>query len=217
VPIWRNGQEDMKIKFAVLAAMPLLLATVAGAESLVEGSYDAGEARSVVCGACHGPKGNSVNSAWPSIAGQHATYIVRQLQAFKTAGRTDALMTGQAMMLSDEDMANLAVYYEAQAGAARSVLDPATVAKGQALYRGGNKENGVAACIACHGPSGKGNPAASYPAIGGQYAQYTAKQLRDYASGTRETDAPTKIMRDIAARLSKEEIQAVASFMQGLH
>jgi len=217
VPARNNGQEVMKIKFAVFATLPLLLATVAGAESLVEGSYDAGEAKSVVCGACHGPNGNSVNPAWPSIAGQHATYIVKQLQAFKTGGRADALMTGQAMMLSEEDMANLAVYYEAQAAAAKSVLDPATVDQGQALYRGGNKDNGASACTACHGPNGNGNPAARYPAISGQYAQYTAKQLHDYASGSRKTDAPTKIMREIAARLSDEEIQAVASFVQGLH
>lgn len=217
VPVWNNGQEDMKIKFAVFAALSLLLGTAAGAESLVEGSYDAGEAKSIVCGACHGPNGNSVNPAWPSIAGQHATYIVQQLQEYKNGGRTDVLMTSQAMTLSDEDMANLAVYYEAQAAAAKSVLDPRSVDQGQALYRGGNKDNSTSACIACHGPNGNGNPAARYPAISGQYAQYTAKQLRDYASGTRKTDAPTKVMREIAVRLSDEEIQAVASFIQGLH
>ncbi len=217
LPAWRNGQKAMKMKFAVFAALSLLLTSVAGAQSLVEGSYDAGEAKSIVCAACHGPNGNSVNPAWPSIAGQHASYIVQQLQEFKNGGRIDVLMTGQAMMLSDEDMANLAVYYEAQAAAAKSVLNPKTLNQGQALYRGGNKDNGTSACIACHGPNGNGNPAAMYPAISGQYARYTAKQLRDYASGTRKTDAPTKIMREIAVRLSDEEIQAVASFVQGLH
>ena len=207
----------MYIKFVVFVAASLILGSVASADSMVAGSYEAGEAKAIVCGACHGPNGNSVNPAWPSIAGQHAPYILKQLQAFKSGARTNVLMTGQAMMLSDEDMLNLAVFYEAQERAAKAVFDPRTVIKGQALYRGGNKQMNAAACIACHGPNGKGNPAARYPSISGQYAQYTAQQLRDYASGTRKTDAPTKIMRDIAARLSEDDITAVASYVQGLY
>jgi len=207
----------MNNNITVLAVLSLLLATPANAESLVEGSYEAGEAKSIVCGACHGPNGNSVNPVWPSIAGQHATYIVEQLEAFKNGVRSDVLMSGQAMMLSDEDMANLAVYYEAQEAAARSVADASSVNKGRVLYRGGNKQNEASACIACHGPNGRGNPAARYPAIGGQYAVYTAQQLTDYASNTRQTDKPTKMMRDITANLSADEITAVASYIQGLH
>jgi len=205
------------MKIAVAAALSLLFATTASAESLIEGAYEAGEAKAIVCGACHGPGGNSVNPAWPSIAGQHAGYIVQELQNFKSGARADVLMTGQAMMLSEEDMRNLAVYYAGQEAAARSILDTKTLNKGQALYRGGNKENGVAACIACHGPDGNGNPAARYPDISGQYAQYVAKGLRDFASGVRKSGKPTRIMRDIAARMSEEEILAVASYVQGLH
>ena len=207
----------MKLKIAVLTALMLSVSTAANADSMVNGSFEAGEANAIVCGACHGPNGNSVNPAWPSIAGQHAPYILKQLQAFKSGARSNVLMTGQAMMLSDENMENLSVYYEAQDVAAKAVTEPRTVAKGEALYRGGNKENEVSACIACHGPNGKGNPAARYPAISGQYAQYAAQQLRDYASGTRKTDAPTRVMRDIAARLSEDEIKAVSSYIQGLH
>jgi len=205
------------MKIAVVAALSLLFATTASAESLIEGTYEAGEAKAVVCGACHGPAGNSVNPAWPSIAGQHAGYLVQELQEFKSGLRSDVLMTGQAMALTDEDMRNLAVYYAAQEAAAKSVLDAKTLNQGQALYRGGNKENGVAACIACHGPDGSGNPAARYPDISGQYAQYIAKGLRDFASGVRKNNGPTRIMRDIAARMSEEEILAVASYVQGLH
>ena len=207
----------MKFKFVVLSALSLVLTTIATAEGLVDGSAEAGEAKSVVCGACHGPGGNSVNPAWPSIAGQNAPYIAQQLQAFKTGSRANVLMTSQAMMLSDEDVVNLAVYYEAQPPAAKSVADPKLLGKGEAVYRGGNKQNGASACLACHGPHGNGNPAAKYPVISGQYAQYTAQQLRDYASGTRKSDAPTRIMRDIAARLTEDEILAVASYVQGLH
>lgn len=206
----------MKKMFAALAFLATMSAA-AQAESLVEGSAEAGKAKSLTCGACHGADGNSVNPLWPSLAGQHAAYAYQQLQAFKNGGRVDVLMSSQAMLLQDEDMRNLAVYFESQPPAAKSVPDASTVDKGEALYRGGDKDSGASACMACHGPSGRGNPAADYPVIAGQYAVYTAKQLRDYASGTRTTDGPTKVMRDIASRLSEEDIVAVASYIQGLH
>ena len=94
--------------------------------------------------------------------------------------------------------------------------DASLVDRGEALYRGGDPEKGIAACLACHGPTGRGNPAASYPALQGQHAVYTAKQLRDYASGTRTSDGKTRMMRDIAERLSSEDIDALASYIQGL-
>jgi cytochrome c553 len=125
-------------------------------------------------------------------------------------------MTAQSMMLSDEDMRDLAVYFESLPAAAMSVADPGKVAKGESLYRGGNSTNGVAACMACHGPTGRGNPAANYPALQGQHATYTAKQLRDYATNTRKSDGRTRIMRDVAARLSEDDINALASYVQGL-
>ena len=208
----------MKIKLAPLFAMAsiALFATQVRADSLVEGSAENGEARSLPCTACHGPAGNSSNALWPNIAGQNAPYILSQLKAFKDGSRQDPLMSGQAMMLSDEDMADLAVYYESQHAAAQSVKDPASVNRGEALYRGGDSDAGVAACIACHGPTGNGNPAAKYPALRGQHADYTAKQLRDYKSGTRVSDGTTRVMRDIAERLSEDDIAALSSYVQGL-
>jgi len=199
--------------FVVIA----LTATPVHAESLVDGSVENGKVRALTCTACHGQEGNSVSPMWPSIAGQSATYTVTQLKAFKDGLRSDPLMTSQAMLLSEKDMRDVAVYFESLPRAAMAVSDENKVAKGQALYRGGDPELGVAACIACHGPSGRGNPAAGYPAIAGQHATYTAKQLRDYAAGTRKSDGKTRIMRDIAARLPGDEIDAIASYMQGLH
>ncbi len=184
--------------------------------SLVEGSAEAGKTKSVTCGACHGPTGNSVNPAWPNLAGQGAPYILAQLKAFKDGTRSDPLMTSQAMLLSDQDMADLAVYFESQPAAVQAVSDATLVDKAEALYRGGNVSEQTAACIACHGPTGRGNPAASYPALAGQHANYTAKQLRDYASGARKSDGKTRQMRDIAARLNEDEITALASYIQGL-
>ena len=213
-----NGHENMNTwKAKICLPLAILLASFqAQAESLVDGSVEAGKARSITCAACHGAEGNSVNPLWPNIAGQSASYINTQLAAFKDGSRSDPLMTAQAMLLSDEDMRNLAVYFESLPAAAQAVADPGKVAKGEALYRGGDSDNGVAACLACHGPSGRGNPAAIYPALHGQHATYTSKQLRDYAAGTRKTDGKTRIMREIAARLSDDDIDALSSYVQGL-
>jgi len=205
----------MNKRFAALA-MCVLVSAAASADGLVDGSAEAGKAKAITCGACHGPDGNSVNPVWPSIAGQHPTYIVEQLQAFKNGARTEPLMLGQAMMLNDEDMRNLAVYYSELPAATKVVADPATLDHGERLYRGGSRDNNTPACIACHGPNGRGNPAASYPSLKGQYAVYAAAQLRAYASGARTSDGPTRVMRDIAAKLSEEDIVAVSSYVQGL-
>ena len=208
----------MKIKIAsiITVAGLALVATTAQAGSLVDGSAEDGKAKALTCTACHGPEGNSANALWPNLAGQNAPYILSQLKAFKDGSRQDPLMSAQAMMLSEEDMADLAVYFESLPAAAQAVKDPATVGRGEALFRGGNSAKGTAACLACHGPSGRGNPAAKYPALQGQHADYTAKQLNDYASGARQTDGKTRVMRDIASTLSKEDIAALSSYMQGL-
>ncbi len=208
----------MKIKIAPLFILTgfMLVATQLQAESLVDGSVDAGKARALTCSACHGAEGNSSSPLWPNIAGQNAPYLLAQLQAFKSGTRVNPLMSSQAMTLSDEDMANLAVYFESLPGAAQSVADVTLLEKGEALYRGGSLDDKTAACLACHGPSGRGNPAAKYPALNGQHAAYTAKQLTDYASGARKSDGKTQIMRSIARRLDQEDIAALSSYIQGL-
>ena len=208
----------MKNTLAYVCALAsiTLAAFQAQAESLVDGSADAGKPTAVTCAACHGAAGISANPLWPNIAGQAAPYLVAQLQAFKDGSRQNPLMTSQAMMLSEQDMADLAVYYEGLPAPAQAVADPDLVGKGEALYRGGEVTKQVAACIACHGPTGTGNPAAGYPALKGQHAAYTAKQLRDYASGERVSDGKTRIMREIAGKLSEDEIAALASYVQGL-
>jgi len=198
-----------------LAGM-MLFAINAQAASLVDGSADAGKAKAITCTACHGAVGNSANPLWPNLAGQGAPYLLTQLKAFKDGLRNDPFMTSQAMLLSEQDMVDLAVYFESLPNAAQAVADAASIDKAEALYQGGNVSNQTAACIACHGPTGRGNPAAKYPALKGQHAPYTAKQLRDYASGARESDGKTRMMRDIAAKLSEDEIIAIASYVQGL-
>jgi cytochrome c553 len=207
--------KNTLVSICAIAAITVI-GTSAQATSLVEGSIEAGKDKSITCAACHGPEGNSVNPLWPNIAGQGAPYIVAQLKAFKEGLRENQLMTSQAMMLSDEDMADLAVYYESLPQASQAVADPSLMEKGQALYRGGNVSDQTSACIACHGPNGRGNPAAGYPALNGQHAAYTAKQLRDYASGARKSGGQTQMMRSIASTLGEDEIVALASYIQGL-
>ena len=208
----------MKIKLSTLFVLAgfALASFETQAESLVDGSAEAGKARALTCSACHGAEGNSSNALWPNLAGQNAPYILAQLQAFKSGDRSDPLMSSQAMLLSDEDMANLAVYFESLPAAAQSIADVSLLERGESLYRGGNKEQEASACMACHGPTGRGNPAAKYPALQGQHAAYTAKQLNDYASGARTSDGKTHMMRDIAGNLNKEDIAALSSYVQGL-
>ncbi len=206
----------MNIKFAMLiAAGALLIATRADADSLVDGSVEAGKDKALTCTACHGPEGNSASPMWPNIAGQNAPYLLDQLQAFKSGERQDPLMTSQVMTLSDQDMADLAVYFESLPVAVQTVAEASSVDRATALYRGGDKEDESSACLACHGPTGRGNPAAKYPALNGQHAAYTAKQLKAYRDGSRTT-GKVNIMQDIAATLDDEDIAALSSYVQGL-
>ncbi|MGI9233476.1 MAG: c-type cytochrome [Woeseiaceae bacterium] len=207
--------KNMLVSMFALASLTIA-AMATHAESLVKGSIEAGKAKSLTCSACHGAEGNSANAVWPNIAGQNAPYLQAQLMAFKSGLRKDPLMSSQAMLLTDEDMADLAVYFESLPVAVQSIADEKLLVRGEALYRGGNKEKGVAACLACHGPTGRGNPAAKYPVLKGQHAAYTTLQLQAYADSTRVSVDKGQIMHDIASRLEKEDIDAISSYVQGL-
>jgi cytochrome c553 len=186
----------------------------ASAPALAAGSKEAGQAKSVPCVACHSIDGNSVNPEWPSIAGQHESYLVGQLKAFRDGTRQNPLMSPMAVGLSDEDIADLAAWFSSQT-ARGGETDPSKLKLGQRVFRAGNAGEQAMACAACHGPTGRGNPLAGYPAIQGQHATYIAAQLRAYRTGTRTSD-PNQAMRSVAARLSDAEIDAVASYVQGL-
>jgi len=191
-----------------------LLASAAYAQ---EGSIEAGRTKSATCAACHGPDGNSVTPDWPSLAGQHASYIVRQINAFKNGERTNVTMKPFADMLSDQDVLDIAAYYASQKITPKGA-DPALVRLGQQIYRGGVPERGVAACIACHGPTGDGNPLAAYPRLSAQHAAYVSTQLKAYAADERRSDVDfNQMMRNVASLLYDDEIRALASYVQGLN
>ncbi|WP_295386031.1 c-type cytochrome [uncultured Thiodictyon sp.] len=179
------------------------------------GDAKAGEEKAgTICIACHGPLGNSVNPVWPKLAGQHPEYIYKQLMDFKSGARQNVLMTTQAAALTDQDVLNAAAYFSQQkqdGGAA----DPTLAKQGEVLYRGGNPETGVPACSGCHGPAGLGAGLAKFPRISGQHADYVSQTLGMFRSGTRAND-PNGMMRGVAARLTDQEIAAVAQYVQGL-
>jgi cytochrome c553 len=198
-----------------LAAVTLVLLAAAAGQAQ-EGSAEAGQSKAATCGACHGPDGNSVTPEWPNLAGQHERYTVRQLEAYQNGERRDVGMQGFASMLSEQDMQDVAAYYATQSLAPRGA-DPDLVMLGQQIYRGGIPERGVAACIACHGPTGMGNPMAAYPRIGGQHSAYLLSTLQAYASGERRSDADmNQMMRNVSELLFENEMRALASYVQGL-
>jgi len=212
---YRNSALKSTAVYSLVSGLACVL-LVFSSQSLAQGSAEAGQAKAVSCGACHGIDGNSLSPAWPNLAGQHASYFIRQLEAYQNGERQDALMTTLASGLSAEDMADLAAYY-ATLPAVQRGADPELVELGQSVYRSGLPDRGVAACIACHGPSGRGNPLASFPVVRGQHATYTVATLHAYATGERRSDGSVnQMMRDIAVSLREDEILAVASYIQGL-
>lgn len=198
-------------------AAACLLALVS-VQALAEGDASAGQAKSAICAACHGADGNSMVPNWPKIAGQHEAYLLRQIHLIKDGARNVPEMVGIVPGLSDQDMADLSAYFAAQSMAG-GVADESSVELGERIFRAGNAETGVPACMACHGPAGEGNPLSGYPALAGQHSVYTSNLLTRFRAGENwgEDDAPSHVMNGVAAELSDEEIQAVASYIQGLY
>ena len=183
--------------------------------SFAAGDPEAGKQKAQICAACHAADGNSINPIWPKLAGQHAEYISKQLNDFKAGNRKNDQMSPMAANLSEEDIADLAAYFASQK-IKHGKTDPAMLELGQKIYRAGDINAGVPACLACHGPTGRGNPAAFYPALGGQYATYIQAQLKAFREAARTNDV-NEVMRTIVGRMTDEEIKAVSEYAQGLH
>ena len=204
----------------VFALGALFAAGMAHAETstgTLLGDAKAGEAKAAVCGACHGMDGNSALAMYPKLAGQNESYTVRQLAQFKNGQRNNAIMLPFASPLSDQDMHDLGAFF-ASKQATPGQTDEAYVARAQALYRAGDAKLGVPACMACHGPSGRGMAGSAYPQVAGQWSEYVSAKLTEWRAGTTwGDDEHAKIMPEIAKRLGEKDIAALASYMQGLH
>jgi cytochrome c553 len=190
------------------------------------GDPAAGKALTVTCAACHGQDGNSAVPTFPKLAGQNEAYLIKQINDIKYKRRPVASMVGQVDHLSDEQIADIAAYYASQ------IITPGQSADkhlglGAEVYRAGVAESGVAACSSCHGARGSGNAPAGWPRLSGQHKEYIADQLRKWRIGAENTleenpngrtnDGDARYMRDVAYRLTDNEIEAVANFIAGLY
>jgi cytochrome c553 len=187
-------------------------------QGLAEGDASAGQTKTAICAACHGADGNSMVPNWPKLAGQHEQYLVRQVSLIQSGARAVPEMIGIVTSLSPQDIADIAAWYSKQA-IVGGVADEAQIALGERIFRAGNMESGVPACMACHGPAGEGNPLAGYPALAGQHAVYTGNMLTRFRNGENwgEGDASSQVMNGVAAEMTDAEIAAVASYIQGLY
>ena len=197
----------------------LLTMGVAGAASAadpIKGDAAAGQAKTAVCGACHNPDGNSLAPNFPKLAGQGERYLEKQLHDIKTGMRVVLEMTGMLEPFNDQDLADIASYFASQKGSV-GAADPKLVERGRALFNGGDLSKGMPACTGCHSPDGAGIALAGFPHLSGQHAQYISKQLTDFREGNRTNDGDAMTMRSIASKLSNKDVEALASYIQGLH
>lgn len=180
----------------------------------------AGQAQSLACSACHGMDGaTGLDPSYPNLAGQNEKYLFRQLKLIQSNERMILLMTGQLMGKTDQNLADMAAYYASLPGkVGRATGDDESIARAQAIYRGGIMAKRVAACTACHAPTGNGNALAGFPALGGQPVPYLVTQLKAYREGERTSDEVFGgMMRDVAGALTDGEIAALADYIRGLH
>ena len=195
--------------------MPVLLLCASFAWA---GDAEKGQSLSATCAACHGTDGNSINPIWPSLAGQHEGFLVRQIKMFRDGQRENAMMAPMVSGLSDQDIEDLAAYYSGQTLTLKAA-NPDLVELGRKIYQAGDNDRNIAACMSCHGPTGQGNPLSGYPKLANQHAAYTVLQLQAYKAGRKSSDQDDvngQVMAGVAQYMTEEEIEAVASYLQGL-
>ena len=203
----------------VTFSLSLMLSGMAGvahaAGEFVEGDPAVGEEKAATCVACHGQAGNSAAPLFPKLAGQVSKYLDLQLHLIKTQERPVPQMMGILDNMSDQDLADLAAYFQTTQPAP-AAAKPDTIELGEQLYRSGNAAKGVPACSGCHNPVGKGNIPAGFPRLAGQHTDYIKTQLLAYRNGERTAGPYAAMMQGVAANLSDKEIAALSNYIQGL-
>ncbi|MCD8551015.1 MAG: cytochrome c4 [Shewanella xiamenensis] len=200
-------------------ALSVVVAAISS-PAIAEGNAEAGKTKIIVCSACHGMDGNSMIDMYPKLAGQHGTYLQKQLHDFRSAaqsggkdGRMDPIMSGMAMPLSDQDILDITAYFSTQAIQVAEVKDVPEL--GAKLYKGGDVSRGITACMACHGPDGKGAESAGFPALAGQHANYIKIQLTKFRDAGRHNDL-NGMMQDVAKKLNDSDIDALSKYLASL-
>ena len=199
----------------VVAVVSAVVSVTAPSLLLAQGDAAAGQAKSALCASCHGSDGNSALAINPKLAGQNAAYIVKQLMDFKSGVRADPIMAAMVLSLSEQDMQDIAAWYSSQTVSLQGE-NPDSLELGETLYRAGNQDIAMAACTACHSPTGQGNAPAGFPSLSGQHAEYTLKQLKSFRAGERANDI-NAMMRTIVERFTDKELEALASYVSGLN
>ncbi|EGM71851.1 c-type cytochrome [Shewanella sp. HN-41] len=200
-------------------ALSVVVAAISS-PAIAEGNAEAGKTKIIVCSACHGMDGNSMIDMYPKLAGQHATYLQKQLHDFRSAaqtggkdGRMDPIMGGMSIALSDQDILDITAYFSSQALQVADVKEVPEL--GPKLYKGGDVSRGITACMACHGPDGKGAELAGFPALAGQHANYIKIQLTKFRDAGRNNDL-NGMMQDVAKKLSDSDIDALSKYLSSL-
>ena len=171
-----------------------------------------------VCLPCHGGGAAAAAAApgapaFPTLDGQHAAYLDKQLREYMSGKRKSTIMAPLIASLKKQQISAIAAHFAGQTPARGASANPELVARGKVLYEEGNRATGVPACVGCHLPNGAGHE--RYPRLAGQRQAYVVQQLTEFKSGTRANDR-AHVMRALAGRLTDDEIRAVAEYLAGL-
>lgn len=175
---------------------------------------DQARAQKIVSGSCflcHGESGESSSEVFPKLAGQHANYIAKQLENFKSGKRKSTAMADMSSRLSADDMLALGQYFESKPSEPEAVKDADLAAVGRYIFNNGNHFSGVPACASCHGKDGLGT--ANLPRLAGQYASYIETQLTLFNQRERTND--NAVMHAIVSKMTPLEMAAVAAYISG--
>jgi len=203
------------MKKFVISMLSAVIGLVSMQAAWAQGDAAAGQAKSALCASYHGAEGNSEISINPKLAGQNFNYIVKQLKDYKSGNRVNATMSAMVAALTDQDILDISAWYSSQ----QVTLQGANLESlelGESIYRAGIKGLSVAACAACHSPTGGGNGPAGFPSLSGQHPDYTLMQLKAFRSGERQNDS-SAMMRSVVKRLTDEELEALSSYVSGLN
>ena len=203
------------MKKVVIVIVSVFIGSASVQLAFAQGDAAVGQSKAALCATCHGAEGNSEFPMNPKLAGQNATYLTKQLMDYKSGVRSNPTMSAMVLNLSEQDMQDISAWYSSQQVTLQGA-DPKFVELGESLYRAGIKELAVPACSACHSPTGRGNAPAGFPSLGGQHAEYTLQQLKDFRAGVRQNDE-SSMMRIVVERLTDRELEALASYVSGLH